>query len=274
VKICIFGASGLIGNGIYKELKKFHSVFGTYKNNNFDIKDKDLFYFDILGKISIETFLKKHSPDIIINTAGITKHLISNFSKSDIIEINTIFPKKLGSLANVHNYKFIHISTDCVFNGKKGNYDENDLPNDLDLYGITKFNAESIKDSHLVLRTSTIGFEKNTKFGLLEWFLSQKIMCEGYEKAIFSGITNTELGKIIHNLILPNINKFGLYNIASEPINKYILLNKLNDFYNKKILINKNISFEINRSLNGELFQNHFNYKIKSWDIMLKELNI
>ena len=66
----------------------------------------------------------------------------------------------------------------------------------------------------------------------------------------------------------------GLYNIASEPINKYILLNKLNDFYNKKILINKNISFEINRSLNGELFQNHFNYKIKSWDIMLKELNI
>ena len=91
----------------------------------------------------------------------------------------------MKTFCDENNIRFIQISTDCVFTGKKGNYSEKDKPDSLDLYGHSKILGEINEKNHLTLRTSTIGFEKYSKRGLLEWFLSQKNECYGYKKAYF-----------------------------------------------------------------------------------------
>ena len=151
----------------------------------------------------------------------------------------------------------IHITSDCVFNGKKGNYDENHNTNAEDHYGISKAKADQllIKNSGvIILRTSTIGHEIKTKKGLLEWFLSQKKNVNGFKKAYFSGPTTLELSKIIYAYIIKKkVIKSGLYNIAGPKINKYKLLQIIKKIYNKNIIIKKEHKFKIDRSLNAAL---------------------
>ena len=118
------------------------------------------------------------------------------------ININSIFPHKLAAFSCELPSRLIHISTDCVYSGKKGNYCEKDLPDTDDLYGISKRLGEIDYSGHLTLRTSTIGHELYNKNGLLEWFLSQNKFCYGYKKAMFSGLTSTEFANIIQKFVL------------------------------------------------------------------------
>jgi len=276
MKIIILGASGLIGNSIKSVFEKDSKLIllGTYCNNIYFNKNprQNLYRFNVLSDDSIYDFIFKEKPDLIINCLGITKHLKNKFSEEDFIKVNSSFPKYISTLATEMKSRFIHVSTDCVFNGKKGNYSEKDIPDANDIYGFSKIEAESVKKHNLVLRTSTVGKEIYTQYGLLEWFLNQKEYCEGYKNAFFSGITAVEFGKIIrdHFLLAPNIR--GLYNIGSNKINKYDLLKKFAKFYGKNIKIDKNLKVVIDRSLNTANFRKQFNYHEKSWEKMLSEL--
>ncbi len=276
MKIIILGASGLIGNSIKSVFEKNRSIrlLGTFCNNTYFNKNpkQNLYRFNVLSDDSIYDFIYEEKPDLIINCLGITKHLKDQFSEDNFIKVNSSFPKYISSLATEIESRFIHISTDCVYDGKKGNYSEKDIPDANDIYGLSKIEAESVKKNNLVLRTSTVGKEINTQYGLLEWFLNQKEDCEGYKNAIFSGITAVELGKIIRDYFLLTPNIRGLYNIGSTKINKYDLLQKFAKFYGKKIKINENIKVVIDRSLNTSNFRKKFDYKIKSWEKMLSEI--
>ena len=228
MKIIILGASGLIGNGIKSVLENENSnqIVGTFCSNvHFLKKNKKNYHkFNILLDDKIYDFLLNERPELIINCLGITKHIKDKFSEDNIIKVNSIFPKKLSRLTDEIKSRLIHISTDCVYNGNKGFYSEEDKPNAKDIYGTSKAEAEIIKKNNLVIRTSTIGKELSTKFGLLEWFLSQEKECEGYRNALFSGITTTELGKILQKYFIPNNNIKGLYNVGSNKTDKYELL--------------------------------------------------
>ena len=151
----------------------------------------------------------------------------------------------------------------------KFNYSEDDLPNAKDIYGISKSLGESIYHHNLVIRTSTIGHEINTKHGLLEWFISQNSYCTGYRNAYFSGITTLELANLINDFILKKLNLIGLFNVSSEKISKYELLSKINEIYKlkKKIIISD--QQKIDRSLNSYKFNRVFGYYPNSWDKMI-----
>ena len=273
MKVLILGASGLIGSGVKKTLDKIsgYNVIGTYNNKLMD--GNNFLKLNNLEDNHIKIFIEKINPDLIINCLGITKHLSSEFNDNEHIKVNAIFPKELSNIAYMNNIKFVHISTDCIYSGEKGNYIENDVSDAKDIYGVSKAMGENIHPSSTILRTSTIGREIITKYGLLEWFLSQENECEGHQNAIFSGITSIELGKVIQNFIIPNKELNGLYNVSSDPINKYELLKKLAIFYKKDIKINKNKTFKIDRSLSGDLFKAKFGYEAKTWDLMLSEMN-
>ncbi len=263
----------MIGWGIYSALKHEQNIklFGTFNSKN-ELKSHQNFYqFNIISDNSIYKFIENENPKVVINALGITKHLQNYYNQSDFIKINYTFPKTLSNLCHKLNSNFIHISTDCVFDGKKGDYREDDKPNAKDVYGLSKAKAEIIKDKSLVLRTSTVGLEKGTKFGLLEWFLNQGESCEGYKNAFFSGITSYELGILIKNHFLHQKVK-GLYNVGSKRISKYDLLNTFAKHFNKKIKISENTSLSIDRSLNCNKFIDEFNYLQKSWELMLSEL--
>ena len=277
MKILILGASGLIGNGITSVLIKDQSktLIGTYSSNKYfnKLNDSRFHRIDILKDDSIYEFIDKIKPDCIINCIGVTKHLNQLYSEENIFRINSYFPLEVSNYCSEHKVNFIHISTDCVFDGKHGNYTETDKPNANDIYGYSKSLSEKVCNRHLVLRTSTVGREINTKYGLLEWFLSLDNECEGYKNAFFSGITTIEFGKIILNYFLKNKEIKGLYNISSSKINKHDLLLIFSNIFEKKIRIKKNLSYRVDRSLNGEKFWSKFNYEPKSWESMLRELD-
>lgn len=278
MKIIVFGASGLIGNEIFRFLNHNSKwdIYGTLRNAEdslifpTSLKENLLHSPDLLNDNELNNFLKSLKPDVIINAVGITKHKRKSEDILEIIPINSLFPHRLAKICDSLSIRLIHISTDCVFLGNKGNYLESDLTDATDIYGKSKALGELKTNSSLTLRTSTIGYELNTTFGLLNWFLSQKEMCKGYSKAIFSGFPASYFAFILQHYVIPNENIRGLYNLASEPISKFDLLKNIADMYGLDIRIEKDDSFEIDRSLNADLFNKLTGFVPPKWPELIK----
>jgi dTDP-4-dehydrorhamnose reductase len=278
-KILILGASGMIGNTLLRYLssKKKITVFGTVKSI-YSIKAMKYYdNFNLIFNVDVEkkkltNTLDNLKPDIVINCIGLIKHLVRINSPSRFIYLNSFFPHYLVNLSSKYNFRLIHISSDCVFSGLKGNYNESDLPDATDLYGRSKLMGEVNYSNSITLRTSVIGHELNSSKQLLEWFLSQAQNVIGYQKAIYSGITTLELARVIYKYIIPNKHLKGLYNISSNPISKYDLLLLINKIYSKKINIASDHKFCIDRSLNSYRFKKETGFKTKSWEYMIQEM--
>ena len=268
IKILILGSSGLIGSTIYKYLssKKNLLVFGTYNLNKPPFKN--VIKFDFFN--SNTSFLYNY--DLLINCIGVTKHH-SHSKDTDLnYHLNIKLPLILNDLVKSKKIKVIHISSDCVFSGSKGNYKENDMDYATDIYGQTKRIAECIMKDSLIIRTSTIGHEFFFKKGLLEWFLSINSECKGFDKAYFNGMTTLELAKVIYKYFIQrSFFPKTLINIGSNKISKFDLLYKFKTIYDMNINIKKDSSFKIDRSLNISKFIKITDYKPKTWYKMLKE---
>lgn len=264
-KILILGANGLLGNRLYINLLKNDKfkVFGTCRKKKFILKKNNLIKFDTSYHESIKKILKKIKPNYVINCIGITNKKI-NFTKySDVIKINSLFPHYLDELSLRYNYKFIHISTDCVFAGDKNFYTEKDICDVSDMYGVSKFAGEIRNSKSLTIRTSIIGHELNERNGLVEWFLSQKEVF-GYSNVIYSGVTTNELSRIIEKCIL-KYNLKGLYQVSSTPISKFKLLNLINKIYSRNIIIKNKTSIQKKLILKSTKFTKKTNFKVNSW---------
>jgi dTDP-4-dehydrorhamnose reductase len=258
MKVLVLGSNGLIGYSTFSELSKDKNleVYGAVKPASVQYIPKN--YLQKIVKVSdyedgssLKSLFLDLLPNVVINCIGITKHNIGNYKIDKIVFINSLLPHKLQSLCSLINARLIHISTDCVFLGDKGNYSEDDLPDAIDIYGKTKSLGEVLGKNSLTIRTSTIGFELNTKHGLLEWFLNQKIECKGFNRAIFSGLPSRYLALILKDIIVNRQELSGLYHLASEPISKYSLLSIIKEYLKLDISIAKDETFIIDRSLNA-----------------------
>lgn len=280
MKVFIIGANGMIGSAIFHvmSLKSDLDIFGSIRNNefkkrfNFSQSNKFISGLDVDNYDILVDTLDYLRPDVVINCAGITKHKYNILNPLVTIPINSLMPHKLAKLCNLIGAKLIHISTDCVFSGNKGNYTEVDTPDAFDLYGKSKELGEVTYPNTLTLRTSTIGHEYNTSHGLLEWFLSQKLECKGFKKAIFSGLPTVIFAEIIRDVILPRYDLQGLYHISAEPINKYDLLELIKDVYKKDINIIPDSKLSIDRSLNSDRFFKETQYQSPNWSSLVKTM--
>lgn len=282
MKILILGAGGMLGSTLFRLLPNFgHEVYGTlrqsklsqYINSSFANPGNLIFNIDVLNSDQLSLAISQVNPDIIINCIGIIKQLDIANDPLYVIPINSLLPHRLSELAERFKAKLIHISTDCVFDGKKGNYSESDKPNADDLYGKSKELGEVKDKPHvLTLRTSLIGHELHSSHSLVDWFLSQSEQVNGYTKAIFSGLTTMEIAKVIHNHIIPNIGFYGLYQLAVDPISKYDLLLLIKEIYGKDTQIVPTDSFIMDRSLKAEKFQKDFGYNPPEWKQLILEM--
>lgn len=166
----------------------------------------------------------------------------------------------------------IHISTDCVFSGTKGNYTESDVSDATDLYGRTKYLGEVEYPHCVTLRTSIIGHELRTDLSLVDWFLNQTGTVKGFTKAIYTGFPTVEMERIITNHVIPNEDLRGTYHVSSAPISKYDLLSLVKSVYRKQIDIEKFDNFVLDRSLDSSKFQLVTGYKPPSWDTMVEDM--
>jgi dTDP-4-dehydrorhamnose reductase len=190
------------------------------------------------------------------------------------LEINSLFPHKMAGLCKAAGMRMVHVSTDCVFSGKKGGYEETDLSDAEDLYGRTKFLGEVYEGRCVTLRTSLIGRELSRKQGLLEWFLCQKGSVQGFRNAIFSGFTTLELSRIIERILVEHPDQAGLYHVSSDPISKFDLLTLIKGKMGLRIEIIPAEEPRLDRSLDSRRFRKEFNYSPPTWEEMIEELSL
>lgn len=283
MKVLILGASGMIGHAIFQTLSKSTNldVWGTVRSKKlielFPKQEQNnlLILTDFNDQDNIVQTLAKVNPDIVINCIGLTKHHKEAGDPLLAIPINALLPHRLSELCKLAKARFIHVSTDCVFDGTQGNYVESDLPNATDIYGKSKHLGEELQGAHAItLRTSTIGHELQSQYGLLEWFLAQNNTCRGFNKAIFSGLPSVVFAEIIQNHVFPNPKLCGLYHVGSEPIRKYDLLQLIAKQYQKQIQIIKDDEFIIDRSLNSKRFMLATGYKPIFWPELVQKMHI
>lgn len=212
-------------------------------------------------------------PAVMINCIGIVKQAKAAKDPLISIEVNALFPHRLARLCQRRGIRLIHISTDCVFSGRKGDYGENDLPDAEDLYGRTKFLGEVSYENCLTLRTSMIGRELETSHGLIEWFLSQEgRTVDGYTRAIFSGFTTNALSEIIAKIVDEQPEMYGVWHIASYPISKFDLLSLVKKVYGLNIGIQRDEAVVCDRSLNADRFRQATGFVPPTWYDMIEQM--
>ncbi len=226
--------------------------------------DSDDHVRDAIGRIK---------PDLVINAAGIIKQLPTSKNVVETLTVNSIFPHKLARLAGEFGSRLICISTDCVFDGRKGNYNESDPADALDLYGQSKHFGEVTEPNCLTLRTSIIGRELFTSHSLLEWFLSNRDgKVQGYVNAMYSGFPTIVFADIIVDLVKHHPDLSGLYHVASEPISKFDLLRLINERFGAGVEIAPEREFTIDRSLDSTKFREETGLRPKTWARMIDEM--
>lgn len=246
-KVIILGALGMAGHIMaeYLESTKKYDIYGIARSNDSKYITKIL---DVKDFSLLEEYIKEIKPDFIINCIGILVSK-SNNELTTAIQINSYLPHFLSELGNKLNFKLIHISTDCVFSGKDGQYKEDSFRDGNDNYARTKALGEVINEKDLTIRTSIIGPELKTNgTGLLDWFLKQNTDISGYSKAYWSGVTTLELAKQMENFLEQDIK--GLYQLCPlEKISKYDLLKEFAKVWGKNINISDNPNYKVDKSL-------------------------
>ncbi|MBV1899524.1 MAG: SDR family oxidoreductase [Cycloclasticus sp.] len=282
MKVLVLGVTGMLGSAVFKQMfnDSGYQVWGTLRSVSglkyFSERAQEylLSNIDVLEQDSLVAVLCKVRPDVVINCVGLIKQLSDVDDPLFALPINTMLPHRLSKLCSLANARLIHISTDCVFNGRKGMYLEKDVSDAEDLYGKSKYIGELHDLPHTVtLRTSIIGHELNSNASLVNWFLTQTGSVKGYKRAIFSGLTTVELANVIKELVIPNKNLQGLYHVSVEPIDKYTLLNLIADVYGKKIEIQADEQVQIDRSLDSSKFRRETGYKPPSWPQLIEKMH-
>lgn len=212
-------------------------------------------------------------PALVVNAVGIVKQLASANDPLVALPINALLPHRLAAICGAAGSRLVHISTDCVFSGRRGGYTEDDLTDAEDLYGRSKAMGEVRDQPHvLTLRTSGIGRELGSRLGLVEWFLHATGTVRGFSRAMYSGLPWTEISRVIRDVVVPRPELHGLHQLASAPISKLELLRLLATSYGKEIEIVPDDTFVIDRTLDGTRFATATGYRVPDWPTLVADM--
>jgi dTDP-4-dehydrorhamnose reductase len=282
MKILVLGVSGMLGNAVFRYFSedKQYDVFGSARSSSVckkfpaTLAEKIVVGVDVDNQDSLALLFAKVRPDVVVNCIGLIKQLAEANDPLQAIPINSLLPHRLARLCDIAQARLIHISTDCVFSGTKGNYREADSSDAKDLYGRSKYLGEVDYPHAITLRTSIIGHELSGANGLVGWFLSQSGVVKGFTHAIFSGFPTIELAHIIRDVVVPRPELSGLYHVAAAPISKFDLLTLVADVYQKDTQIVPDAKLVIDRSLNPEKFQAATGYVAPTWSELVKKMSV
>lgn len=280
MKVMILGVTGMLGNAMFCILSERAdlAVYGTARSNN----ARQHFSDNLSGRIIVGTDVENNDslvrafaavrPDVVVNCVGLVKQLTEANDPLKAVPINTLLPHRLAALCQATGARLVHISTDCVFSGAKGNYLETDFPDAYDLYGRSKLLGEVDYPHAITLRTSIIGHELSGNRSLVNWFLDQTGAVKGFTRAIFSGLPTVELATVVRDVVLPRNELQGLYHVSAKPINKFDLLQMLAHAYGKNIQINPSEELVIDRSLNSDRFRGATDYTPPDWPTLVRRM--
>ncbi len=224
----------------------------------------DVTEFDELKKV-----IEDGEYDIIINCVGLLNQVAEN-NPARAVLINAFLPHYLAEITRETDTKVIHMSTDCVFSGKTGQYIESDFPDGESMYARSKALGELNDSKNLTFRNSIVGPDINKDgIGLFNWFMKQTGQISGYEKSIWTGVTTLTLAKAMHKASYTKLT--GIYNLVNNAtINKYHLLCMFNAVTEKKLLINPVAGVAHDKSLLNT--RSDFDFVVPSYQVQIEEM--
>ena len=217
--VIVLGKNGMLGRYVYNYLINYYEVIGVTRNE-----------LDA-STINRNVLMANIKPGyVVINCIGIIKQR-NEVKKLDFVAVNSLFPLILQEVCAKRGGKLIHVTTDCVFDGLKGNYDESSRHDAIDVYGMSKSLGEP--EEATVIRTSIIGEERGQARSLFEWVKSNKNnTVNGYTNHFWNGITCLQFAKICDYMIGNNIFWEGVKHIVSpNTVSKFELVKMISDIY-------------------------------------------
>lgn len=279
MRILILGGDGMLGHRLVRSWRERHEVVPTLRRDRGDypglppeVASLARHGVDLLAPDALPEVLAEVRPDLVVNAAGLVKQRRDAHDALPSLRINSLHPHRLALLCRLAGARMVHLSTDCVFSGRKGRYTEQDLPDPPDLYGRSKLLGEVEAPGCLTLRTSMIGLELGRKSSLVEWFLAQTGPVKGYARALFSGFITAELARAIEHLSTQAEPPEGLWHLAMPPISKYDLLMGLKVRLGLPIEIERDEAFSCDRSLDASALYARTTYRPPTWEASLDEL--
>lgn len=278
MRILVLGVTGMLGNAVLKVFSEpaDSCVWGTMRGESSrqfypqEYQERLISGIDVLDQDALIEVFARVQPQLVINCIGLIKQLAEAKDPLIALPINALLPHRLAKLCVLVGARLIHVSTDCVFSGRRGGYLESDISDAEDLYGKSKYIGELHDLPHAItLRTSIIGHELNSSNALIDWFLGQEGVVNGYSNAIFSGLPTVELAKVMRDFVLPKPNLFGLYHVSAEPISKLELLKLVARYYQKDISIHPDDKLKIDRSLRSDRFTAATGYVAPDWPALI-----
>jgi dTDP-4-dehydrorhamnose reductase len=276
--VLVLGGSGMLGHVLWRTCAERFDAHTTVRGDELsgpaaEVLDPDRTITGVRVEepASIARALDATSPDAVVNCIGIVKQAVDD--PGHAFDVNADFPHQLAAGCRERGARLIHVSTDCVFSGRRGAYTELDLPDPVDTYGRSKLLGEPAMPGALTIRTSMIGRELATSNGLLEWFLSQSGgAVRGFQRAVFSGPTTPVLSRAIADVIENHQDLDGLWHLGAAPIAKYDLLLLLRDAFNTDVEIEPDDSVTIDRSLDAARLRTETGFQAPGWPEMVSEL--
>lgn len=280
MKVLVLGGSGMLGHKLVQRWRDRLEVWTTLRGEFADYERYGIFdrertidSLSVLDTAKLGDVVARIQPDVIFNAIGIVKQVPTAKNTVTTLLINSVLPNQLADIASTLGSRLIQISTDCVFDGARSMYTEDDRPDATDLYGKSKHLGEVGGENCLTLRTSIIGRELFTGHSLLEWIISNRgKKVDGYVNAVFSGFPTIVLADIIATLITDHPTLSGVYHVSSDPINKFDLLSLINKSYNLGMEIERFEDFHIDRSLDSTRFRNATGFTPEPWDSMIEKM--
>lgn len=267
MNVLILGSQGMLGHVVKLYFqKKGHTVKGTSRNG-----DDDHYSFDATKNISdLKRFVDDFKPEVVINCVGVLNKVAED-NKPLAVTVNSYLPHYIDELCREKGIKFVHVSTDCVFEGKgAGGYTESSLRDATSFYGRSKALGEVENDSSVTLRTSIVGPDTNTNgTGLFQWFMNQQERTNGFDKVVWTGVTTIELAKAIEKAIDNNLT--GIRHVVNnQVIDKYDLLSLFKKHFKKDIEIDRKSDYVSDKSL---VRTTDFDFNVPDYETMIKEMS-
>lgn len=266
MKVFVFGSNGMLGRYVSTYLKNYYEIIEVTRN---EIDSSSVRQEELHAKLS-HMGLKEN--DVVVNCVGTIKPMVDSLGDLNAIQVNSVFPRILANVCQNMGVRMIHPTTDCVYTGNKGQYDEKDLHDISDVYGRTKSLGEP--ENCTVIRTSIIGEEVSNGRSLVEWIKSNnggKI--NGYLNHHWNGVTCLQFAKIVKTMISNDLFWFGTKHLHSNTLNKYELSSSINNHFNLGIEVTPmSVGNDVDRSLSTIYKDNLEKFDIPSLDEQIKDM--
>jgi len=216
----ITGVSGMLGSNLAYYFRNTYEVLGLYRTHVVAIDGVRTQEADILSEGPFKKTVEDFSPDVVIHCASLTDVDLCETQKELAREVNVLGTKAVADSISGSETNLIYISSDSVYDGRKGNFLETDPIRPMNYYGVSKYEGELETLKHgnsLVLRTNIFGWNTQDKFSIAEWIvhdLSTGTQVNGFRDAYFSSIYTLEFAEIMAQAMARGLT--GVYNCGSS----------------------------------------------------------